>query len=256
MVVDEDTETAVIEETETVTAVIGETETETAVIGETETETAVIGETETETAVIGETETETAVIEETETETAVIETAEETNFAEATANDITTSSTSGPEIEDSIFKEILSEAVSILARTLTTFTSSTLTETGMLSTTESFITSERVSDSFDSNDDDNTNIGAVVGGAIGGLVLIVGAFLLFLVYRRRRQKHAMTAAAEGRSNMGNDKILGAPDDTGFPQLQFQPMRMTTAPSMPAEVPAQHGVSQLHEYSARVPNVGE
>lgn len=66
--------------------------------------------------------------------------------------------------------------------------------------------------------------GSIVGGAFGGLVLIAGMVLLFLVFLRRRRKRATAAAKKPAAEL------------------------PTQPSA-AQLNSHHGVSQLHGDSA-------
>ena len=91
------------------------------------------------------------------------------------------------------------------------------------------------SSSTSADDDDagdNTNIGAIVGGTVGGLAF-VGSLLLFLIFLRRRRKRATITAVStsgnkytndpAQSRIAEEKIMGCPDNPNIFQLQRKPV---------------------------------
>lgn len=75
----------------------------------------------------------------------------------------------------------------------------------------------------ESGSDDDTNVGAIVGGVIGGLAVLAALIggLTYLFYRNKRQKsnHAAAAAAATATNpslANNDKVFNAPGGDSMP----------------------------------------
>lgn len=113
------------------------------------------------------------------------------------------------------------------------------------------------SSSFTSADDDDTgdnmNIGAIVGGTVGGIAFI-GSLLLLLIFLRRRRKGATITAASTSGNKFTDdpaqsciteeKIVGCPDDPDISQLQRKPVQSSLAEPIPVEAPNSSHIAQL------------
>ena len=146
-----------------------------------------------------------------------------------------------------------------------------LTEANFESATEPlFFTPESSGSTFDFDDDnddddgDNTNVGAIVGGVVGGLAFIAALLGFLFLYRRRRKRARMTVTNTSeakptsdlaQSYMVEDKIVGVPDNPGSPQLQRKPVQNVPAGPISADTPVHSHIPQLHGISQPSLGVG-